>query len=89
MDSQEDVSEAPDGIFTRGVGMAAALARLHTVTDDREYREAAERALEYERGQFSRENLNWRYEETREVLLDTCSAGVMALRESPCRGSVW
>lgn len=46
--------------FSHGAsGMAAALARLHTVTDDREYREAAERALEYERGQFSRENLNW------------------------------
>lgn len=46
--------------FSHGAsGMAAALARLHSVTSDRAYRDSAERALAYERATFDAEHRNW------------------------------
>jgi type 2 lantibiotic biosynthesis protein LanM len=52
-------SKALTGFSHGASGMAAALARLHSATNHRKYRESAERALEYERAEFSREHLNW------------------------------
>jgi lantibiotic modifying enzyme len=56
----QKLSAKPLTGFSHGAsGMAAALARLHEVTNRREYRDSAERALEYERAVFSPEHLNW------------------------------
>lgn len=56
----EKISSKPLTGFSHGAsGIAAALARLATVTSRREYRESAERALEYERAVFSPDNMNW------------------------------
>jgi type 2 lantibiotic biosynthesis protein LanM len=56
----QKLSAKPLTGFSHGAsGMAAALARLHAVTNRREYRDSAERALEYERAAFSPEHLNW------------------------------
>jgi len=56
----ERVSAKPLTGFSHGAsGMAAALARLHAGTYRGEFREAAERALEYERAVFSPDHSNW------------------------------
>jgi type 2 lantibiotic biosynthesis protein LanM len=56
----EKISAKPLTGFSHGAsGMAAALARLHAVTNRREYRQSAERALEYERVVFSPDHMNW------------------------------
>jgi lantibiotic modifying enzyme len=56
----EKISAKPLTGFSHGAsGMAAALGRLHAITNRREYRDAVERALDYERAEFSSEHLNW------------------------------
>jgi lantibiotic modifying enzyme len=56
----QKLSARPLTGFSHGAsGMAAALARLHSVTNNSEYKESAERAVEYERAAFSPEHANW------------------------------